>query len=421
MINPPPAQPAPPPFDSDALPVEEARRRIALSVAPLDGVETVALEDARGRFLVADLISSMDVPARDNSAMDGYSVAWGDLSSSGETRLPIAGQALAGHVFSGPVPARCALRIMTGAILPDTHDTVIPQEVVSRDGDVVVIPPAQLRGQNRRLQGEDLRKGEPALHAGQRLGPAELGLAASLGFNQVKVRQRLRVAILSTGDELRAPGHGPLTDGQIYDSNRFTLRGMLEGIGAEVIDLGIVRDDPAALESALVRARTEAHAVISSAGVSVGEADFTRAVMAKLGSVDFWKIAMRPGRPLAFGRLGHALYFGLPGNPVAVMVTFLFLVRDALLAMSGAPAARLHVVKARCANPIRKRAGRTEYQRGMLGIDADGMPLVTLMSNQGSAVLSSMSQADCLVVLDHGSESRAAGEWVDCIPIGYLV
>jgi molybdopterin molybdotransferase len=414
------ATPAAPPFDPDALPVEQARQRIAALVVPVRQAEELELEHARGRILAHDLLSTIDVPAHDNAAMDGYSLAASDLAASGNTTLEVVGQAYAGRAFSGLALTGQAVRVMTGAVMPAGHDTVVPQELVLVHGQSVVIPAGQRAGQNLRLRGEDLRAGESALPAGQRLGAAECGLIASLGIARVSVVRRLRVAILSTGDELCLPGE-PLPDGMIYDSNRSTLRALLEDLGVDVIDLGIVRDQPEALERAIRNASHQADAIISSAGVSVGEADHTRSVMQRLGSVEFWKIAMRPGRPLAFGQIGDSLFFGLPGNPVAVMVTFLFLVRDALVTMSGGLPRPISFLRARTAAPIRKRAGRTEYQRAMLSLDDDGVHIATVMANQGSAVLSSMSRADCLVVLDHSSESVPAGGWVRCVPMRSLV
>ncbi len=414
------AAPAPPPFDPDAMPIDEARRRITDRLRPVAETESVSLEQARGRILANDLLATLDVPAHDNAAMDGYSLAAADLNRQGGTTLEVVGQAFAGRPFTGQPQARQAVRVMTGAVMPAGHDTVVPQEFVTVTGTGVVIPEGQHAGQNLRLRGEDLRHGEAALRTGQRLGAAECGLIASMGIARVNVMRRLRVAILSTGDELCPPGE-PLPEGMIYDSNRSTLRVLLEDMGAEILDLGIVRDDPDALERAITRAGREADAIISSAGVSVGEADHTRSVMQRLGTVAFWKIAMRPGRPLAFGQVGDALYFGLPGNPVAVMVTFVFLVRDALTRIAGGVPQPTPFLRARTIAPIRKRAGRTEYQRAMLAIDADGVPVVSVMANQGSAVLSSMSRADCLVVLDHLGESVSAGGWVQCIPMRSLV
>ena len=412
--------PVAPPFDPDALPVEHARNRIASLIAPVRETEDIPLDQAHGRILAADLLSTLDVPAHDNAAMDGYSLSASDLAAEGDTTLAIIGQAFAGRAFHGEPQSGQAVRVMTGAVMPTGHDTVVPQEFVSVQGSSVVIPSGQRSGQNLRMRGEDLRRGEWALRAGQRLGAAECGLIASLGIARVSVVRRLRVAILSTGDELCAPGT-PLVEGMIYDSNRSTLRALLGDLGVDLIDLGIVRDQPDALERVIRDASLSADAIISSAGVSVGEADHTRSVMQRLGSVEFWKIAMRPGRPLAFGRIGAALYFGLPGNPVAVMVTFLFLVRDALEALSGGLPRPIPFVRARTAAPIRKRAGRTEYQRATLHHDEAGVPVATVMANQGSAVLSSMSRADCLVVLDHASESVPAGGWVQCIPMRSLV
>ncbi len=415
----PSAPPSPPPFDPDALALNEAIRRITEQVIPVSDTETVALPDAHGRILASDLLSTLDVPAHDNAAMDGYSFAAAGVSAQGDTVLQVIGSTLAGRAFQGQPGPGQAVRIMTGAVMPLGHDIVVPQEFVTVDNGQVRIPPGQERGQNLRLRGEDLRRGEPALRAGQRLGAAECGLIASLGIAEIRVVRKLRVAILSTGDELCAPGT-PLPEGMIYDSNRSTLRGLLNQMGVELLDLGIIQDDPVALERAISLAGKQADAIISSAGVSVGEADHTRSIMQKLGQVDFWKIAMRPGRPLAFGRVGHALYFGLPGNPVAVMITFLFMVRDALTRLSGGQVEATPLLRARTLNPIRKRTGRTEYQRAMLSADTDGTPLITLMANQGSAVLSSMSRADCLVVLEHSSASIPAGGWVNFIPMRLL-
>jgi molybdopterin molybdotransferase len=413
-------QASPPPFDTDAVPVEEATRHIHSSIRPIEQRETIPIGEAIERILADDLISTIDVPAHDNAAMDGYSCSSGDLCQESDSRLLIVGQAYAGRPFAGVLEQGQAVRIMTGAIMPAAHDTVVAQEHVRLEDGHVLIPRGQQAGKNRRLRGEDLQRGAPALYAGQRLGPAELGLIASLGLDEVKVKRRLRVAILSTGDELRAPG-APLRTGEIYDSNRYTLAAMLKRMDVEVTDLGIVRDEPQELEAVLSAASKQHDAIISSAGVSVGEADFTRSVMSRLGHVDFWKIAMRPGRPLAFGRIGRALYFGLPGNPVAVMMTFLFIVREALLALSGAKRPRLLPVRAKAMDRIRKRSGRTEYQRGFLQFETDGSIALTLMPNQGSAVLSSMSQADCIVVLEHDSGTIEAGQMVNCIPLSSLI
>lgn len=401
-------------YDPNALPLERARTIITGFVEPVALVERVAIRAALDRVLADDVVSTIDVPSHDNSAMDGYAVRAHELSADGATRLRIAGTALAGRAFEGRVGAGEALRVMTGAILPETLDTVVIQEIARVEDGFVVVPAGQERGQNRRLRGEDLRAGEPALRAGKWLTPADIGLLASLGVAEVGVRRRLRVAFFSTGDELRSIGEA-LAPGQIYDSNRYTLWAMLRRLGVDVVDMGVVRDSPEALEQAMRTAALDADAIVSSGGVSVGEADFTREVMARVGDVAFWRIAMRPGRPMAFGRVGRAWYFGLPGNPVAVMVTFHFLVRDALLKAMGATPRTLPWVHARALHPMRKRAGRTEYQRARLEAGADGRMEVRAIGNQGSGVLRSMSEANCIVVLHHDQGSVAAGDEVDCV------
>jgi molybdopterin molybdotransferase len=314
---------------------------------------------------------------------------------------------------------------MTGAVMPAGLDTVVPQEFTTLEGERVVVPPNVVRsGDNRRRAGEDLARGDAALTAGRILRPADLGLLASLGLGEVPVRRRLRVAFFSTGDELRSIGE-PLDAGCVYDSNRYTLWGMLQRLGVELLDLGVVRDEPAALEAAFRQAAESADAVITSGGVSVGEADYTKRIMAELGEVLFWRFAMRPGRPMAIGRIESrgrsAIQFGLPGNPVAVMVTFYAFVRDALLAMSGAAAEPLPLLRAASLQPIRKKPGRTEYQRGIVTRDADGRCQVAITGSQGSGILRSMSVANGLVLLHHAQGDVAAGEAVDVLPFDGLV
>jgi molybdopterin molybdotransferase len=408
-------------YDPSALPVETAQAFIAALVTKVQAVEAVALRSSLGRVLARDLVSTIDVPSADNSAMDGYALRGAELSPNGETRFTVAGSGFAGANFDGAVPPGQCLRIMTGAVLPAGLDTVVPQELTRRNGDTVVVPAGVVRtGDNRRLAGEDLARGEVALAAGRILRPADLGLAASLGRAELPVFRKLRVAFFSTGDELRSIGE-PLDAGCVYDSNRYTIWAMLTRLGVEVIDLGVIRDDPAALEAAFSQAAASADAVITSGGVSVGEADHTKQVMKKLGDVLFWTIAMRPGRPMAVGRIGNAVLFGLPGNPVAVMVTFYAFVRGALLAMSGAAREPLPLLRAASTAPIRKKPGRTEYQRGVVGRAADGGWQVTLTGAQGSGILRSMSQANGLVVLHHGQGNVAAGEAVDVVPFDGLV
>ncbi len=407
-------------YDPDALAVEQARAIIERVVVPVEAAERVAVRAALGRPLAGDVVSPIDVPANDNSAMDGYAVRFADLAADAPTALAVVGTAFAGRPFEGNTAPGQAVRVMTGAVMPAGTDTVVVQEVVTRDGERVVVPPGQRCGQHRRLRGEDLGRGRPALLAGKRVGPAELGLLASLGFAEVAVRRRLRVAFFSTGDELRSLGE-PLGPGDVYDRNRYTLFGMLQRLGVDAIDMGVVRDDPDALERAMRTAAHNADAIVSSGGVSVGEADFTRQVMARLGDIAFWTIAMRPGRPMAFGRIGNTSYFGLPGNPVAVMVTFQFFVRDALLRQAGAAPAPLPFVRARSLGAFRKRPGRTEYQRGWLECDAGGAMTVRSVGSQGSGILRSMSEANCMVVLHHAQGSVEPGDPVDCIAFDGLV
>ena len=405
-------------FDPGAVPVQTAQQLIGQWVQPVPAIEKVALRDCLGRMLGTDVLSNINVPAHDNSAMDGWAIRSTDLDASGAARLAVAsGTAWAGRPWEGSlVSPGEAVRVFTGAVMPPGCDTVVPQEWVQFDpsGAVLLVPPGQRSGQNRRLAGEDLSVGAIALAQGTRLGAAHLGLAASLGLAELPLRRRVRVAFFSTGDELRSIGD-PLGPGEVYDSNRYTLWAMLRRLGVELVDLGVVRDDPVALEQALRSAAQGADAVISSGGVSVGEADFTREVMARVGEVAFWTIAMRPGRPMAVGRVGEAVYFGLPGNPVAVMVTFLFFVRDALLRMAGARPEPLLTVPVRSVHALRKRAGRTEYQRAVVSSASDGQLEARVTGQQGSGVLRSMAEANAMLVLRHEQGDIAAGDSVDAL------
>jgi molybdopterin molybdotransferase len=395
-------------YDPDALRVDKAIEAIKACLTPISQTETVPVREALGRILAQDIVPDINVPAHDNSAMDGYAVRSSDLSDK-ETALEEVGVALAGKPFHGLVGAAQCARVMTGAVMPRGTDTVVIQEVVKRDGKRVVVPPGQKKGQNVRYAGEDLKIGIPVLKSGKHLRPAEIGLIASLGIGEVKVKRRLRVAFFATGDELASIGTR-LKEGEIYDSNRYTLHGMLSRLGLEIIDLGVVRDDPDLLEKAFLKAAGTADVVITTGGVSVGEADFIRQLTAKLGEVLFWKIAMRPGRPMAFGRIRNSYLFGLPGNPVAVMVTFYQFVRDALLHLSGrTDDYAIALLKAISSEKIRKVAGRTEYQRGILYREG-GEWKVRTTGQQGSGVLRSMSEANCFIVLEHERGSVAAGE-----------
>lgn len=404
-------------YDPQALSAQGVNAFLERLVEPVAETQSLGIFDALDRVLAEDVISPVSVPPHDNSAMDGYAFDGRQLRPDAPLRLKSVGTALAGKAWQGKVAAGECLRIMTGAIMPAGLDTVVPQEFVQLDGEHITIPTGLLQtGDNRRVLGEDVMQGQPALRAGTRLSPAALGLAASLGIPTVTVRRRLKVAYFSTGDEILSLGDAP-REGAVYDSNRYTVFGLLTRLGVEVLDYGVVADDPQRLEATFRAASAQADAIITSGGVSVGEADHTKAMMKKLGDVAFWRIAMRPGRPMAVGRLslsGSAcVLFGLPGNPVAVMVTFLAFVRPALLRMMGCETLPAPLLRARCLEPLRKKPGRTEYQRGIVSAAPDGTLQVRTTGNQGSGVLSSMVQANGLIVLHHAQGHVAVGDEVD--------
>ena len=406
-------------YDPQALPAHEVLNFLSQMVTPISEVEDVPIFEALNRVIAKDVISPIDVPPHDNSAMDGFAFKGDALQSHQALTLKVVGTALAGKAWQGVLKTGECVKIMTGAIMPVGLDTVVPQELCSVETDSVSIPAGMVRaGDNRRLCGEDLKKNAPALAKGTRVTPAAVGLLASLGQPTVPVVRRLKVAYFSTGDEILSLGEAP-REGAVYDSNRYTVFGMLQDLGCEMIDMGVVRDDPLRLEQAFAQAAQLADAVITSGGVSVGEADFTKAMMKKLGDVVFWKIAMRPGRPMAVGRLtqGHrsAVLFGLPGNPVAVMVTFLAFVKPALLQMMGVTSAPPPLIRAKTQEVLRKKPGRTEYQRGIATRNAQGELEVVTTGNQGSGVLSSMVQANCLIVLSHAQSTAQIGDWVDVL------
>ncbi|OYU30476.1 MAG: molybdopterin molybdenumtransferase MoeA [Comamonadaceae bacterium PBBC2] len=404
-------------YDPQALPAGHVNAFLAQLVQPVAQQETLPLMQALGRILAQDVVSPISVPPHDNSAMDGFAFRGSELQSDQATPLKVVGTAFAGAAWQGQVQAGECVRIMTGAIMPAGLNTVAPQELVKTEGDAVLVPAGLLQaGDNRRLLGEDLMAGQVALSAGSRLSPAACGLLASLGLPTVQVWRQPKVAYFSTGDEILSLGEAP-REGAVYDSNRYTVAGMVQELGCELIDMGVVRDEPVALEQAFRQAAQQADAVITSGGVSVGEADFTKAMMKKLGDVAFWRIAMRPGRPMAVGRIseaGHsAVLFGLPGNPVAVMVTFAAFLRPALQQLMGWKAPALPLLKARSMEALRKKPGRTEYQRGTVSRNAEGQLVVSITGNQGSGVLSSMVQANGLIVLGHEQGHVAAGDEVD--------
>ena len=407
-------------YDPQALPANEVLNFLDHLVATVQDKESVNIFDALGRVTAQDVISPLNVPPHDNSAMDGFAFDGTPLNQTQVLSLKVVGTALAGKAWEGVVKAGECVKIMTGAIMPKGLNTVVPQEFCQMmASDLIEIPAGLLKaGDNRRLCGEDIMLGEAALLKGALITPAAAGLLASLGVPHVSVVRRLRVAYFSTGDEILSLGEAP-REGAVYDSNRYTVHGMLQALGCEMIDMGVVKDNPELLEQAFNKAAEQADVIITSGGVSVGEADFTKAMMKKLGDVVFWKIAMRPGRPMAVGRIQKgqrsAVLFGLPGNPVAVMVTFLAFVKPALLKMMGCTATPLPMLRAKTQEVLRKKPGRTEYQRGVVSRNAQGELQVITTGNQGSGVLSSMVQANGLIVLSHQQGTAQLGDWVDVL------
>ena len=403
--------------DTPALPLEEARQRILAAVTPLDDEETLGLHQALHRVLAEAVAAKVDVPAHTNSAMDGYAMRGADVQAAG-ARLKLVGQSFAGHPYDGTVNQGECVRIMTGAVVPDGADTVIMQEQAERDGEQVEFQRSAKTGANVRPAGEDLKRGQTALEPGRWLTSADLGVLASVGVPEVRVKRKPRVAFFSTGDELKPVGQ-PLAPGQIHDSNRYSLFGLLTELGVELEDLGVIPDQREAVDEALQKA-SRCDAVISTGGASVGEADYIVEALEKLGNVGFWQVAMKPGRPLAFGRINQAWFFGLPGNPVSAMVTFLQLVRPALVKLAGAqPALPLQIAVPVTAD-IRKKPGRREFQRGRLVQSDDGLAVVPF-GHQGSGVLRSMSEADCLINLPPERGSVSAGETVVVEPFAQKV
>jgi molybdopterin molybdotransferase len=396
-------------YDPNAMHVAKAREYIQQFLNPVSEAETLLLRDSLGRVLAADITSPANVPNYDNSAMDGYALKASDIATP---RLKVVGTAFAGKAFDGTVSDGQCVRIMTGAAMPAGTDTVVVQEKTVTDGEFINISEAPKPQANVRYAGEDLKLGQNVLSRGHLMRPADLGLIASLGIAEVQAYRKLKVAFFSTGDELVGLGH-PLKTGQVYDSNRYTLFGMLTRLGVEVIDMGAIADDPIQLEATLLNAAQQSDVVITSGGVSVGEADYMKLLLAKHGQVMFWKVSMKPGRPLAYGKVGNAHYFGLPGNPVAVMVTFYQFVRDALLRLMGqSTPVPLPMFSVQCTQAIKKLTGRTEFQRGILFTDTDGVWRVKPTGAQGSALLSSMSLANCFIVLDDTVGNLDAGATV---------
>ena len=407
--------------EGPALKLADALARILAEVQPVDGHEMLPVRSALGRVLSADVVSRIDVPSHTNSAMDGYALMGADLPAGSESRFDVIGTSAAGRPFSGEVGTGQCVRIMTGAPMPPGADTVVMQENVTRDADTATIGAGEKPGQHVRQAGEDIAAGSVALRAGTLLMPAEIGILGSLGVSEVSVRRRPRIAFFSTGDELRSVGE-PLGEGYIYDSNRYTIFGMLTRLGVEALDMGVIRDDREAVEHAFAKAAAAADAIVTSGGVSVGDADYVAETLERTGTVGFWKVAMKPGRPLAFGRIGDALFFGLPGNPNSVMATFYQLVQPALQALAGMPDPSPPLtMPAVSASALRKKTGRREFQRGVLSRADDGRLVVHKTGHQGSGVLSSMAAANCFIVLPEDSGPVSEGDEIMVQPFAAFV
>lgn len=407
------------PQETTSLSVGQARLRITQLIKPVTSWQKCALRDALDRVLHSEITSPIQVPAYNNSAMDGYAIYGDDLSDS-PVNLKQVGTAFAGHPYHGDVQRGECVRIMTGAMMPKQCDTVVMQEHVEVNQSMITLHGQHKKGQNVRFAGEDLTIGQTVLAEGHRITAADLGLIASLGIAEVTVKRKLRVAFFSTGDELRSIGE-TLEPGQIYDSNRYTLYGMLKKCDVDIIDMGVVADEKEALRDALTLASEQADVVITSGGVSVGDADYVKEMLDELGHVNFWKIAMKPGRPLAFGQVNDALFFGLPGNPVSVMVTFYQFVKPALAALSGQTEHISHLLRVNCVSAIKKRAGRFEFQRGILVNNNNGELEVKTTGEQGSGILRSMSSANCFILLDEHCDGIEPNTRVTVQPFSGLI
>jgi molybdopterin molybdotransferase len=402
-------------YDSGILTLEQALAHIESSISPLQSMEQIAIHHALDRVLALDITSPMHVPPYDNSAMDGYAIIHSDISSGGEVQLKTAATVMAGTPYNGEILSGQCARIMTGAKIPRGTDTVIMQELVKVDGDTVTITTKHERGENVRCTGEDIATGEVILKQGRKITPADIGLLASLGIPEIKVYRRIRVAFFSTGDEL-IPLGSVLQDGQIYDSNRYTLYGMLSRLGADILDMGSVADDRHATQMAFATAAANADVLITTGGVSVGEADFVKETLEQQGDIKFWKLAMKPGKPLTFGRIDHCWFFGLPGNPVSAMVTFYQLVLPGLQKLSGQAKSKPTTITIPCVSKLGKRPGRLELQRGIMEKNTKGQWVVRSTGDQGSHVLSSMSKANCFIILPLACGNIEPGTEVEVQP-----
>ncbi|MFG0606139.1 bifunctional molybdopterin-guanine dinucleotide biosynthesis adaptor protein MobB/molybdopterin molybdotransferase MoeA [Vibrio mimicus] len=396
------------------LSVEQGREKILSLISPLAETESVAIQECYQRVLAREVSSPINVPAYRNSAMDGYALRSDDLERDS---YRVVAEVLAGSHYAKTVELGEVVKIMTGAPMPQGADTVVMREQATQNGDVVSFAGAKIKaGQNVRQAGEDLAQGQAVFHSGQRLLSPEMGMLASLGFAHADVFRSLKVAIFSTGDEVQAPG-GDIEPNSIFDSNRFTLTGLLKQFGCQVIDLGIIEDDEAKMMQVLEQAAKQADVVITSGGVSVGDADFIKSALEKLGQIDFWRINMRPGRPLAFGQIAGKPFFGLPGNPVAVMVSFINFVEPALRKMQGEQGWQPLKVNALALEDLRSRQGRTEFSRGVYAFNTQGQLTVRTTGKQGSGILRSVSEANCLIEIAPAIDTVKVGESVTIIPL----
>jgi molybdopterin molybdotransferase len=406
-------------YDPASLPAAIALKRILEAIKPITESEKLPIHNALGRILSEEITSPINVPSGTNSAMDGYAICSSDIPASGSVLLDVIGTAFAGKPFTSSVSPRQCVRIMTGAIMPAKTDTVVMQEHVKCNDNSIYIDSSIAAGANVRQAGEDVSVNDKVLDRGIMITPANMGLIASLGIAEINVTRQLRIAFFSTGDELRSIGE-TLENGNIYDSNRYTLYGMLARLGVEIIDMGVIRDDREALETGFRQAAIRADVLITSGGVSVGEADYVKEILESVGTVNFWKVAMKPGRPLAFGKIGDTWFFGLPGNPVSVMVTFYQFVQPALRYLMGAQEITPVTFKAVCKSRLKKRPGRVEYQRGILAYEGNQVT-VHKTGTQGSGVLSSMAHANCFIILPVECSDIEVDTYVDVQPFFGLI
>lgn len=392
------------------MPFAQALEKMLSAISPINDTESVLLKQALGRVLAADITSPINVPPHNNSAMDGYAFAYESLAS--QEYLTLAGRSMAGQPFTGTCQKGECVRIMTGAKLPAGCDTVEMQENCAAEGESIRFLEKRKQGDHVRYAGEDITKGEIVFAKGRRLSAIDIGVLASLGINELSVFRQLTVALIATGDELKTLGE-PLGNGDIYESNSYALTGMLQNLNVKVIDFGVIQDNEEAIRQAFIQADAQADAVISSGGVSVGDADYTKTVLEQLGEIAFWKIAMKPGKPFAFGTLANSYFFGLPGNPVSAMVTADLLAMPALMKMQNCHAKPLQRLKAKALSDLRKSPGRMDFQRGILSQNEEGELTVSSTGSQGSGILTSIAFANCYIVLPSEQGRVSAGEMVD--------